>query len=252
MLKKLVVIQILFLCLCSLSFTKDGYFPEDRPAIESLELLPPPPEMKIDNSNFKLDIDISTAYINDIDFITGKKIAPEIKNQAEADRVKTPEYIVSSFIKPIDDIPENIKNEIVKQTVNIIEKVSEDARNATNSAKDFYNRKRPCEYLNKKIPEAIKKCSKKDLKTGSYPSGHATRGMIAAYTLIEILPDEYRKQLFLRGVEFGDSRVILGVHWQSDVDASRRLALAVFKKLRENKQFQLDIKKAKGKLSTLN
>ena len=55
---------------------------------------------------------------------------------------------------------------------------------------------------------------------GSYPSGHTIRGWSAALILAEINPDA-AEALFKRGWEYGESRVVAGAHWQSDVDASR-------------------------------
>lgn len=58
---------------------------------------------------------------------------------------------------------------------------------------------------------------------GSYPSGHTIRGWSAALILAEINPAA-AEALFARGWEYGESRVIVGAHWQSDVDASRPAA----------------------------
>ena len=58
---------------------------------------------------------------------------------------------------------------------------------------------------------------------GSYPSGHTIRGWSAALILSEINPDA-AEALFARGWAYGESRVIVGAHWQSDVDASRPAA----------------------------
>ena len=55
---------------------------------------------------------------------------------------------------------------------------------------------------------------------GSYPSGHTMRGWSAAMLLAEINPAA-ANALYARGWMYGESRVIAGAHWQSDVDASR-------------------------------
>lgn len=55
---------------------------------------------------------------------------------------------------------------------------------------------------------------------GSYPSGHTVRGWTTALLLAEINPAA-AEALFARAWEYGESRVIAGCHWQSDVDASR-------------------------------
>ena len=43
------------------------------------------------------------------------------------------------------------------------------------------------------------------------------------------------------GYEWGQSRVILGYHWQSDVNASIALASACFARLHTSKDFQADM-----------
>ena len=58
---------------------------------------------------------------------------------------------------------------------------------------------------------------------GSYPSGHTIRAWSAALILSEVNPAA-AEALFHRAVESGESRVIAGCHWQSDVDASSAAA----------------------------
>jgi acid phosphatase (class A) len=61
--------------------------------------------------------------------------------------------------------------------------------------------------------------------SGSYPSGHTTLGWAWALTLAEIAPDK-ADALLHRGFEYGQSRVVCGVHWQSDVSDGRSLGAA--------------------------
>ena len=58
---------------------------------------------------------------------------------------------------------------------------------------------------------------------GSYPSGHTIRAWSAALILAEVNPAA-AEALFRRAIETGESRVIAGCHWQSDVDASASAA----------------------------
>ena len=52
-------------------------------------------------------------------------------------------------------------------------------------------------------------------------------------------------QLLARGYEYGQSRVIAGYHWQSDVDAGRLAASVLFAKLQSNNRFREQLAKAK-------
>lgn len=80
--------------------------------------------------------------------------------------------------------------------------------------------------------------------TGSYPSGHASFGWAAALVLAEINPDR-ETEILRRGYDFGQSRVVCGAHWQSDVDSGRLMGAAVVAALHNNKEFLHVLEKAK-------
>ena len=79
---------------------------------------------------------------------------------------------------------------------------------------------------------------------GSYPSGHTIRAWSAALILSEINPAA-AEALFRRAIETGESRVIAGCHWQSDVDASASAACIGFAVLQANPEFQRDLAQAR-------
>ena len=79
---------------------------------------------------------------------------------------------------------------------------------------------------------------------GSYPSGHTIRGWAAALILAEINPAA-ANALYARGWEYGESRVIVGAHWQSDVDASRPAASIGYSLLQTSPAFKAQMDKAR-------
>ena len=81
-------------------------------------------------------------------------------------------------------------------------------------------------------------------QNGSFPSGHTLRGWATALLLVEINPDAAEELLAL-GYQYGQSRVISGYHWQSDVDASRLVAAAAVAKLHTSKRFCKQMRRAK-------
>lgn len=81
----------------------------------------------------------------------------------------------------------------------------------------------------------------------SYPSGHATYGMACALLLTQLVP-ERQKQLFQRGVEYGESRMIVGAHFPSDLLAGRFAATAAMALMIQNSNFQHDMKAARKEL----
>lgn len=84
--------------------------------------------------------------------------------------------------------------------------------------KAFYHRRRPFEVFNEHL---LWEAEEEELRgEGSYPSGHTMRGWTVAMLLAEINPDA-SDGLYARGWQYGESRVIVGAHWQSDVDVSR-------------------------------
>ena len=86
---------------------------------------------------------------------------------------------------------------------------------------------------------------------GSYPSGHTILGWSAALLLTEVAPD--RSDVILaRGFEYGQSRVIAGYHWQSDVDAGRLVASAAVARLHADKRFLKLMKKARKEFEKLS
>jgi acid phosphatase (class A) len=107
----------------------------------------------------------------------------------------------------------------------LLRRVRADASRVTDKAKDHYKRQRP--YL--MYGEAS--CTPQyKYKNDSYPSGHTSIGWAWALTLAEIAP-ERADAVLARGVAYGQSRVICGVHWQSDIDAGRVTGAAAVSRL---------------------
>lgn len=115
--------------------------------------------------------------------------------------------------------------------------------------KNTYLRKRPYVYFNE--PTLIPSEEEHLRKTGSYPSGHTVRGWGMALLLSEINPAA-QDELFKLGYEWGQSRVIAGYHWQSDVDASRMLAAACYARLHSCTEFLDDMKNAKKEFEKIS
>ena len=104
--------------------------------------------------------------------------------------------------------------------------------------KAYYNRTRPFVYFDEHM---LTTWEEDELRgEGSYPSGHTLRGWAAALILAQINPAA-ADALFLRGWEYGESRVIAGAHWQSDVDASRPAASIAFSRLQSIPEFRKDL-----------
>ncbi len=122
-----------------------------------------------------------------------------------------------------------------------------DAGLSTYAAKDNYNRPRPFVAVNETMCTPAEDAQLR--KDGSYPSGHASLGWAWALMLAELAP-ERTDALIARGLAFGQSRVICGVHWQSDVDAGRLMAAATVAKLHANETFRAQMAAAQEEIAT--
>ncbi|MBJ7328143.1 MAG: phosphatase PAP2 family protein, partial [Chthoniobacterales bacterium] len=71
----------------------------------------------------------------------------------------------------------------------------------------------------------------------AYPSGHALSGWLVALVLAQLEPSE-GAQLMHCAAEIGWDRVVVGVHYQTDVIASRTVAQLVFDRLMSDPDFQ--------------
>ena len=81
----------------------------------------------------------------------------------------------------------------------------------------------------------------------SYPSGHTTFGTACAIVLAQMVPEQ-RAALFERARLYGESRLIVGAHFPTDVDAGRRVGTAAAGVMLRNPQFQADLRAARAQL----
>ena len=110
--------------------------------------------------------------------------------------------------------------------------------------KEFYKRPRPMvEY-----PKAHVCAPLRDPKNWSYPSGHTALGWGMALVLAELAP-ERAKDILDRGHAYGESRMVCGVHWSSDVSAGREVAAAALAVARNDASFQADMAAAREEIA---
>lgn len=81
----------------------------------------------------------------------------------------------------------------------------------------------------------------------SYPSGHSTFGAMTAILLSDMVPEK-RAELYARGWQFGESRIVGGVHYPTDVDAGRIDATALVAVMMRNPDFRADLTAARAEL----
>ena len=115
--------------------------------------------------------------------------------------------------------------------------------------KAHYFRTRPFAYF--KEPSIFPQDDEWLAKEGSYPSGHTIRAWACALLMAQINPAA-AESVFARAWLSGESRVISGCHWQSDVDASRPVAGMGYSRLQNSPEFQRDMASARREFSILS
>jgi acid phosphatase (class A) len=114
--------------------------------------------------------------------------------------------------------------------------------------KKKYMRRRPFMRFNEQslTPEDEESLS----KNGSYPSGHTLLGWSSALLMMEINPDR-ANEILTRGYRYGENRIVVGAHWQSDTDAARLAASAAYARLHTSERFLEQMRKAREEYKAL-
>lgn len=117
--------------------------------------------------------------------------------------------------------------------------------------KNYYMRKRPFVRFNEHLFTDGAEENEQELgREGSYPSGHTARAWACAMLLAELNP-ACANAVFARAYTYGESRVIVGAHWQSDVDAGRLMASIGYTQLHNSPEFCQQMARAKEELKRL-
>ena len=124
----------------------------------------------------------------------------------------------------------------------LLRRVRADASRANDTAKEHYKRRRPY------VAYGEASCTPQERhKDDSYPSGHSSVGWAWALVLAEIAPDRVN-DILARGLAFGQSRVVCGVHWKSDVEAGRVVGAAAVSRLHADPVFAAQLLAARTEI----
>jgi acid phosphatase (class A) len=123
----------------------------------------------------------------------------------------------------------------------LLGKARADAVAAVGPAKAVWNRQRP--YA---ISSEVETLGDRP-ESSSYPSDASTVGYLTAILLADMVPEK-AVALYARGREFGDDRVILSIHFPSDVEAGRFAATAMANGLLQDPVFVKEFAEAKVEL----
>lgn len=190
----------------------------------------------------------SILFISDYaQYMWGKTIRNTERGQEAIDHVVTSvSEMAALFSKPFGM---TISREATPAIYKMLLKAIPTLRLSAVHPKETYMRKRPYVRMNETTP--VPQEEEELRNSGSYPSGHTIRGWGMALLLAEINPAAQDALLKL-GYEWGESRVILGYHWQTDIDAAIALASASYVRLHTSQEFLDDMAKAREEYARLS
>jgi acid phosphatase (class A) len=182
-------------------------------------ILPPPPAR---------DSAIATTELRELHRIEASRTPAQIA-QAQADDHEEDIFIFKTALGS------SFTAEAFPVTAALSEHVRKDESAASSQLKKIYHRPRPYQADSTLHPV----CPVNPEPT-SYPSGHSLSGYLLAFTLVQLVPEK-RQEIFDRADEYVRNRLICGVHYASDTEASRKVAYAIFGSLTASPRFQRDL-----------
>lgn len=133
----------------------------------------------------------------------------------------------------------------VPAVINLFDRARLDIARATRGPKLHYRRLRP--FVGNEAPICVQR-TQQLADSFSYPSGHATQGWAYSLMMAALVPEK-ATPILARGRAYGESRIICGVHWLTDVSAGRTNGSSVFAALMGDAGFRADMDKARAELA---
>lgn len=187
------------------------------------------------------------AFFNDwLVYTRGLDLRPTPRGaQAKADADYTSEYLATYYSRAAGF---TISPDSTPDLYQLLACVAWTGGDATWHAKNHYMRRRPFMVMRQGTltPDDEEGLA----RNGSYPSGHTAMGWSVALVLAELMPDRQDTILAL-GYQYGQSRTIVGAHWQSDVDAGRCVGAAAVARMHASADFQADLAAAKAEIAKI-
>ena len=234
--KSIFALAVCGAALCSFAADVKPYVKADA-LPNALNFYPAPPE----TTSVQFMYDISQ-------YMWGKAMRADSARAAlaVAQAVETIEDMAKMFSEPFGM---EISAKKTPAIMNMLERGIRTLKQVGSLPKKHYMRRRPYDRFNE---STLVPAEEERLRTnGSYPSGHTVRAWSMALLLVEVNPAA-QDALLKYAYEWGQSRVIAGFHWQSDVDASKVLVSAAFASLHNDETFLADMKKARAEFKKLS
>jgi acid phosphatase (class A) len=128
------------------------------------------------------------------------------------------------------------------KTAAFFERVSKFDKLEVKEAKAYWKRPRPS-----LVSGQVHPLSKEKPDDWSYPSGHATFGYTTAVLLANMLPEK-RAEIFARADLYAQHRIVMGVHFPSDLEAGKLAGTVVAAEILRDPRWQDDYRAARDEL----
>ncbi len=199
------------------------YFGPDQ--VDLRVLLPPPPVLNSD------------AFHTDLDAVLAAQ-ATRTPEQAAQTVHDVGETVFDQFT---DTIGPNFTPASLPHLAALFDRMGETEDSVVDPAKRAFARLRPFLASNDVHPSVPL------TRSGSWPSGHATRVTMAAVVLAQMVPED-RVAIFARAKSYAWNRVVGGAHYPSDVVTGMQAGTAITAVLLHNPGFEADYQPARAEL----
>jgi acid phosphatase (class A) len=156
-------------------------------------------------------------------------------SKAERERI----FTVETLVQTVD--PQLTKAAFPKLYA-MLQRVLETSDATAEVAKTYWKQRRP--YL---VDERVQILIKAHASF-SYPSGHTTDSYVLAYVLSQIFPEK-TGAFYVRSEEIAQHRVLVGMHFQRDLNGGRQLAGLLSGNLMQSADFLRDLEMAKKEVA---
>lgn len=237
---KVMMTLTVILTLCSNAVaqtSKDTFYVEPQLMPDAVKFLPAPPDSS------------SAAFLDDIaQWQWGKTVAPTERGaRASLESNYEPDCIASIMAQVLE--LDTISEEQTPAIYRLLLKSYFSGLTSVIVPKMKYMRKRPFVQMNETVWSQFD--DMEELRgNGSYPSGHTAIGWATALAFAEMWP-LLQDTILRRGIEYGENRIIVNAHWQSDVTAGYLCAAAAIARAHHEPEFEQDLLAARAEYKRL-
>jgi acid phosphatase (class A) len=222
------------LCLLSGSFAVSARETGARPYItgEDLDLtllLPPPPPADSDRTKGEIAEILKWQVTR----------TPAMEERAKADAAEEI-WVFADVLGPALDREALAKGSLPLVSA-LFNRILASEPPVTDPAKAFWSRARP--HMVSDLVRPIVPMS----RSGSWPSGHGTVGMLLGIVLSAMVP-ERRYDIMQRAYEYGRNRVIAGIHYPSDIETARIAGALIAREVMRRDDFKAEFEPAKAEI----